>query len=88
MQALGYKERFFYGKTSLSQEGQASNVIRNLESEFADWYDIPTWCSIKLASPEITKIVNSQKKTASVDKSRESISSMFSNNFRNFIFQK
>ena len=42
------KSGCFYGKISLTHEGQASNVIRNLGSEFAD-YDIPTGCSFKLA---------------------------------------
>ena len=42
------KERvFFMGRLPNTQKGQASNVIRNLGSEFAD-YDIPTWCSFKL----------------------------------------
>ena len=46
--AMHKRAGVLYGKISLTQEGQASNVIRNLGSEFAD-YDIPTWCSFKLA---------------------------------------
>ena len=54
--AMHKRAGVFYGKISLTQEGQASNVIRNLASEFAD-YDIPTGCSFKLAcqSPKSQK---------------------------------
>ena len=54
--AMHKRAGVFYGKISLTQEGQASNVIRNLGSEFAD-YDIPTGCSFKLAcqSPKSQK---------------------------------